>query len=360
MELFSEFTPKADSFIQTLILKKLWHILRLLLYGWILYIIFLVKWFRTWFRKWKRDKKQGQYQKNCNCNSVQTTVYKRPDPFIYDQYYMMQQHISGITWDNPDIKIYPKGTTGQPFSLPLGPPLIPSQLAPATEYLVAAGIYNYSKDAVALGVGVQFSYLSFGIGTISHAIPGPMPVIHVGVNGDSEHCPAYAYTQWTTPSKPGHYCIQVKIDCKDDMNPNNNLGQLNTHVVAAQSPANFSFLLRNPDRKRHTYHFKSDAYAFPKKDPCTTSQRKENPAAQREMQIEYARARNNVALFPVPSGWSVQIDPADNSLEAGEEKTIQASITPPDSFTGKQPINIHAFTEKNELAGGITVYITRQ
>jgi hypothetical protein len=336
-------------------MKTVWKIIKMLLLGWLLGIIALIRLLMLLFKKYKGQPSSS----NCGCTSIPTTVYKRPDPFIYDQYFLMSLGF-GVTWDNPDIKVYPNGTTGMPYSPPSALPLSPDQLSPDTEYLVAARIWNNSKVAAALGVVVDLSYLSFGIGAGSHSIPNPPTSVNIGVIGDTPHFPAYAYMKWTTPAIPGHYCLQVKLTCNDDLNPNNNLGQLNTHVVAAQSPANFSFLLRNPDRKAHDCHFKTDTYHISDLLPCEETRRgKSSVAEMRKRNYDTALARNKALDFPIPPGWTVEFSQDVNTLAAGEEKTIQVTVTPPGTFTGKQPINIHAFTEKNELIGGVTVYITQ-
>jgi hypothetical protein len=49
----------------------------------------------------------------------------------------------------------------------------------------------------------------------------------------------------------------------DDANPNNNLGQNNVDVVAAHSPAEFTFSLRNNTDTTQEYTFQVDTYAIP-------------------------------------------------------------------------------------------------
>jgi hypothetical protein len=67
--------------------------------------------------------------------------------------------------------------------------------------------------------------------------------VNVGVKGTAA-CPSLAQHKWVTPAVSGNYCIQVFLDCPDDANPGNNLGQTNTDVRRRRSAA----------RRRHRCH----------------------------------------------------------------------------------------------------------
>jgi hypothetical protein len=68
-------------------------------------------------------------------------TYKRPDPMIYSQYYLMSKGIA-VTWDNPDIQL---------FNIAGG--AVPSHgLSPTTPYEICARIWNGSTDAPAINV----------------------------------------------------------------------------------------------------------------------------------------------------------------------------------------------------------------
>ncbi len=43
-----------------------------------------------------------------DCQPVSSDIYRRPDPLIYDQYYLMAQGIA-VSWDNPDIHVEQNG-----------------------------------------------------------------------------------------------------------------------------------------------------------------------------------------------------------------------------------------------------------
>ena len=45
-----------------------------------------------------------------NCNPVRHPSYRKPDPLIYDQYFLMSLGLA-VTWDNPDIELRRGGVT---------------------------------------------------------------------------------------------------------------------------------------------------------------------------------------------------------------------------------------------------------
>ena len=104
---------------------------------------------------------------------------------------------------------------------------------------------------------VAFSYLSFGMGAQSHPIGST--TVDLGVIG-LPGCPAFAQVAWTTPAALGHYCLQVLLEPPDDSNWLNNMGQRNTDVAQAHSPAVFSFAVGNAGRQRpRTVRFTLDS-----------------------------------------------------------------------------------------------------
>lgn len=273
-------------------------------------------------------------------------AFKRPDPLIYDQYYLMSLGLA-VSWQNPDITIYQGGV----------PVASAYDLAPNTTYEVIARIWNGSPDAVVSGLPVTFSYLSFGAQTQSHFIGAT--VVDLGVKG-SAHCPAYAKMLWTTPATPGHYCIQVSFSWLDDSNPLNNLGQENTQVVQAASPAQFTFDVANPARERRPFRFEYDTYAIPQPPPCNdrTGARNGFAAPPPGTVPPAAAMRHRRADFPLPAGWTLSFDPPNPVVPAGGNATIAVTVTPPNTFHGTLPLNIHVFTD-SQLTGGITVLVNR-
>ena len=173
-------------------------------------------------------------------------------------------------------------------------------------------------------------------------------------------CPAFARTKWTTPPVVGHYCLQVAFGWVDDSNPDNNLGQENTQVGTSHSPVTFQFQLRNQKRSEQRFRFETDCYTIPPVPPC-----RERPSnirtgrgavTQRPFDPVTVPSRHQCANYPLPAGWAISFSPAAPQLTAGQEITVVATVDPPPGFTGRQPINVHAFAESG-LVGGMTFYV---
>jgi hypothetical protein len=279
-------------------------------------------------------------------------VYKRPDPMIYSQYWLMKQGLA-VSWDNPDIQLY--DTTGNPAS--------PSDLNPDQDYKVVVRCWNNSYGAGVPNLPVYLSYLSFGVGVTSTPIPPPNSTT-LGVKG-SATCPAFVSYIWHTPSMPGHYCLQAQLVCADDANPDNNLGQKNVHVGKLASPAMFGFAVQNQASVRRRFQLEADMYQLPALASCV-----DEPAPPREggrlaeSQARWKRAlrTQGYGMFPVTAAWKVVMSVSEFELGPQETRQINISITPAGGvFTGLQPFNIHGFaTPPNgtrTLAGGVTLYV---
>ena len=283
------------------------------------------------FRKSDRERRRSHDR----CVPINEPAYKRPDPLIYAQFYLMSLGL-GVTWDNPDIQLY--STSGVPVAS--------HALKQDTEYDIVARIWNGSTEAPVVSLPVHFSYLSFGVQTISTPIASTF--VDLGVKG-GPGCPTFGKVRWRTPAMPGHYCIQVLLQWLDDLNPANNLGQENTDVGIVHSPANFTFTLRNPTHERLEYRFETDAYRIPPRDPCSDGR---DADRQREAYL----ARHHRHNYPLPAGWSVAFSPAAPVLPGGAEETIAVAVTAPAGFHGTQAVNVHAFNRYG-LAGGVTLYV---
>ena len=314
-------------------------------YGWLVHIIQLFKAFWKGIKAFCAFKKLSHAQQlevSNPCGKFTPPAYHRPDPCIYDQYYLMSLGLA-VTWDNPDITIWQGGVQ------------VPENtLLPNTEYEIHATIWNNSYYAPIVGMQVNFAYLSFGAATTVNPIGSTY--VNLGVKG-GPNCPALAIILWKTPPTPGHYCIQVSFAWIDDANPNNNLGQNNVDVVAAHSPANFVFRLRNHTDQSNRYGFQVDTYAIPAQPDCppTIQNSDEGTFAERLKRIQAIHDR---AKFPIPSGWSVEVVPSEPALVPGQEIDIAVNITPPPGFTGTTPFNVHTFYG-NKYAGGVTLYVTK-
>jgi hypothetical protein len=296
-------------------LKKIWQ-----LFIYCLTILFL---FVRWLLHLDKQK--------CKCPS--SPPIKKPDPFLYCQYYLMSLGFP-VTWDNPDIFVFEGSTLVDPH-----------QLKASTTYTVVARIWNSSTFVPVIHLDVAFSYLSFGMGTQSHPIGTSWT--DLGVKGLA-NCPAYASIDWTTPATLGHYCIDVLCKPPDDSNWLNNLGQRNIFVTQPQSPALFSFAVGNHVGPRvRKVHFKLDSYSIPPLPVC--------PEPDADVDSTRKRFISKVAP-PVPDGWTVVLTPDTLSLNAGEEQLVQAQITPPPGFTGTMPINVTGY-DVNGPFGGVTLTV---
>jgi hypothetical protein len=253
----------------------------------------------------------------------------KPDPFIYDQYYLTSLGLP-VTWDNPDVFIYQGSVLVDPHDLVANTP-----------YTVAARIWNNSADVPVANLVVNFSYLSFGAGTQSN----PIGTVTTDLNAKGlPGCPAFAYVTWTTPPTVGHYCLQILLEPPDDSNWQNNLGQRNTDVAHAQSPAAFSFVVGNHGVPRtRRVRFSVDTYTIPPLPPCNSA-------------IFVAKRTVAKSAPPIPPGWSVTLTPNELQLAPGAEQSVNAAIAPPAGFTGRMPFNVTARDEYGPI-GGVTLTV---
>jgi hypothetical protein len=266
---------------------------------------------------------------------------------IYDQYYLMSLGLA-VSWQNPDIQILLNNV----------PVASAYDLQPSTTYTIHATVYNASTEGIVYNMPLVFSYLSFGIGTKSNPIPGPSPTVTLGVKGTPEAV-ASKEINWTTPSTPGHYCIQVSFSWFDDLNPLNNLGQENTQVVQAASPVQIAFQLRNTARVRREFRFEMDTYQIPPQPPCPDTQNLQTQRRIRRSDVPDAvRQRNSRANSPLPLGWAVTFNPANPVLAPDEEITVAGTISPADTFNGTLAVNVNAFAGV-PFVGGMTFIVNR-
>jgi hypothetical protein len=325
-----------------LVVALLLYVLRTLTFGWLLDVRDILR--RMWallVALWKRRNlphpdKDGE----AGCITTDHPSVRRPDPCIYSQQHLMSLGLP-VTWDNPDIVIRRNGVV-----VPEG------ELLPATQYEVEATIWNNSYDAPVAGMRVDFSFLSFGVGATSTAIGST--VVDVGAKGTPQH-PARTTVLWTTPPAPGHFCLQVQFFWIDDKVPGNNLGQNNVNVVAAASPALFTFQLRNAFQKPARFTFAVDTYRLPDADVCPATKPEPEPRVERMKRLV---ARHRALAGPVPPGWTFTITPDAVSLGPGDEVAINVAADPPPGFVGAQTFNVNAFGD-GVLAGGVTLVATK-
>ena len=272
---------------------------------------------------------------------IPSHTYKRPDPMIYCQYWLMSKGLA-VTWDNPDI------------ALALGGAPVPAgeALAASTTYQVDARVWNGSVDAPAVNLLVQFYYLSFGIGTVRNFIG--QTLVDLPVKG-APGLPAIATVLWRTPAVPGHYCLQAELVWPDDANPFNNLGQKNVNVKKLNSPAaSFTFELRNDSVHSRTLRLEADSYAIPPLDPCDEVIRPGQPGGRAERD-PYRNHRRDA--YPILPGWRVEFTPAASfNMRPGETVTVAVNVVATDQSVAMQAVNVHAFADA-DLVGGVTLYV---
>lgn len=313
------------------------RILQALLYGWLLALLVLLRALLSLLRRREgtNDDEHERKRARTRCVPIDEPAFKRPDPLVYDQYYLIDRGIN-VTWDNPDFGIFQGGV-----------PVPSHTLSPDTAYDVVVRVWNASIDCPAALMPVHLSYMSFGVGTTTHPIGTDK--IDVGVIGSANN-PAFARFKWRTPPAAGHYCLQARLDPVADREWGNNLGQHNTDVVAAHSPAHFDFLLRNAVTVRRQFGFTVDAYELGPVEPC-----RHRPGDDRERQARHTRPH------PLPTGWSVDIVPSTPTLDPDEEVPIKVTVTPPSSWTGRQTVNVQTHyldaSGKPRPAGGVTVTV---
>lgn len=330
--------------MQTALLLLLVLLVLLAIIG-LIALVFLIGYRRLAAARGGRPNRFAAYQSD-NCQQVPAHIRKRPDPMIYSQQYLMSKGLA-VTWQNPDIHLELGGVSVDSHDL-----------QPNTTYDVIARIWNNSLDAVVVNMPVEFSFLSFGIGTIK--TPIATTAVDLGAKG-APGCPAFARVKWLTPPTPGHYCLLVEFTWADDANPFNNVGQHNTDVKPLNSPkANFTVPVRNPARERREITLRLDAYALPELPECRRLPAVDNPRPSREAVVGRLRelaASTNPANFPVPAGWTVALQPAGLVLDANEQRDIVVDITAPDGFAGRQTFNLSGFAGRTPL-GGVTLTVT--
>lgn len=320
------------------------NLIKIVAYEWIISLINIVKRLCKSIKAMCSRPKLTHWDKHASaakCGPIEHPAFHRPDPCIYSQRYLTSLGLP-VTWDNPDIIIRKNGVI-----------VAENELLPDTDYEVSATVWNNSYEAPAAGLIVDFTFLSFGIGTVTNVIGST--VVNVGVKGSASQ-PAFAKIIWRTPSA-GHYCLQADLRWADDANPANNFGQNNVNIVEAHSPAAFDFQVRNSTRKKGLFTFEKDTYTLLNLDDCNTSKR--NPDELRSVRIKRVVAKHKNQDFTIPETWAVEIIPNEIILDVNQETTIQVRITPPEDFSGLKPFNINGFCG-GKFMGGVTLYVKKQ
>lgn len=320
------------------------HLAKTIAYHWVVDLFGLIKRFLKslhglcLFLKEPHPAREGSEK---DCVVVDNPSFHRPDPCIYSQECLLKLGLA-VTWDNPDIVVLRGGV-----------PVPENALLPDTEYEIDATVWNNSYDAPVVALPVRFSYLTFGVATVSTAIGETF--VNLGVKGSANQ-PALAKMIWRTPAVPGHYCLQVNLDWIDDANPGNNMGQNNVDIVQPHSAATFSFRLRNNSGKENLFTFEVDTYTIPQLPECPSQIVPEDRGPRGE-RLRRIRARHNKSDYPIPPGWTVEIVPPAVSLAPDDEIDVEVRIMPPSGFAGEKYFNVNALYREH-YAGGVSLVVS--
>lgn len=264
------------------------------------------------------------------------------DPVIYSQQWLIDHGLS-VTWQNPDFRIEELATPGT---------AVPAwQLQPGIDYRVLVNVWNGSTSGPAVDVGVELSYLDFGIGGVP--IPIGATEVDLPVKGEPG-TPVVAEIDWKTPSTPGHYCLQALLVWPHDAEPGNNLGQHNVDVQPFNSPvAEFVVAVRNIGRAAATVRLAVDGYELPDPEPCPPDRDENPPDDGQQERVERHRTKHH----RLGDGWTVEFGNVDGDtipLEPGEKKDVPVRLVAPDGFVGRRAINVQGW-DGHRLIGGVTL-----
>lgn len=339
-----------------------------------------------------RDEEPSQPDR---CDEIPPHVKRKPDPSLYCQTWLTSLGLA-VTWDNPDIWISELNGT-----------LVPSsQLQANTDYVVHARIHDASFDP-ALATEVRCLYRPWSFNS-----PDRVPV-ETNPDGTERiaivHIPPWssqiADFRWRTPAQGGHFCLQVECHHPDDINPNNNLGQENTTVLAASAAAGLQLAeaidLFNPGRRIETFRLRVDGYTIPRgevelrldsrerhlvrrqplasvrsamvtRDPTrgVVSQAHQGPVLVSHVYRGWdpIREMNKQGEFEIARTWDVRIEGIEHGADgvavelgpgAARPVAFEATV-PPGVAPGPYAMNVSAHTELGRLVGGATFEIEVQ
>jgi hypothetical protein len=204
-------------------------------------------------------------EKEDACPPLPEAVVRRPDPCLYSQSYLQAQGLP-VTWNNPDIWLAPASDPNavEPDSY---------HLEADTDYIVSVRVHNAATD-LALGVQVRMLFRHWSINApdfvpVQRDTSGNEVFRHVDVDPMGATVTQF---HWRTPAVPPgeavrHYCLQARLWHPMDVNPDNNVGQENTNVYAANpghvAPGEIvrvEIPLHNPTRVAQRFRFEPSLY----------------------------------------------------------------------------------------------------
>lgn len=356
-----------------------------ILVGLLLILLMLLRWLLGLLRRDEEEPKRPE-----PCDELPPHIKRKPDPCLYSQTWLMAQGVA-VTWDNPDIWVTEKD----------GTPVPSDQLQANHDYLVNARISDASFDP-ALATEVRCRYRPWSFNS-----PSKIPV-ELNPDGTERvvilHIPPWnseiATFRWRTPAGGGHFCLQVECFHPDDKNPNNNMGQENTTVLAASAAAAPQIVdtvdLFNTGRETQRFILAADGYVAPtgevrlrleskdrhlmRRQPFNSvrnllvsrdlvrgglvSQPQAGPSLVSHVYRGWdaVRKESQRGAFELDAAWGLQIGgqpatPRGVEIEVGpgasQAVSIQASV-PAGLPKGRHAVNIVAVTALGRVVGGVT------
>jgi hypothetical protein len=288
------------------------------------------------------------------CLPIPAGVWIAPDAYLYSQSYLMSLGMA-VIWDNPDVILTDSG----------GAVVGSHDLKPLTKYRVTATIHNRSAQGPAPGMPVVFTLLTFGAGGTTRQSIGT-DTINLPVRAAPGE-PALASVAWTTPSVPGHYCIQIEAVWPTDANPLDNIGQHNTVVRAVNKgelivlPVPVMHFLQG----RTQLKARLDSYVLPqhplrRRVREASSSRSIKAGETDAAFLKRLVAANSPDLFPRPADWNAALSHTQLPLEEGAEAMVELKATVPAAAVSgsEQRFNVTVSEEyTGKAVGGVTVIL---
>lgn len=242
-----------------------------------------------------------------------------PDLYTYSQWDSSTWHLNSgggdPIWNSPCIQLYDAAHD----------PVSSHDLTAGRLYTIEATFYN-DEPTAAVDADVTFAWNLYGAGqgsgTWNLIVPSPVTITVPAASGTTSGT-AIAEIPWT-PGGAGHVCLKATIYHPWDPNPDNDVGQENTHVKPVSSPGVTDFLVTNPTTERA---------------------------------LVYLEARQ-IDAKPVWPAYLTRAYPQE--LDPGETKTATLTVdVPPWVTTGEtRTFEVTAYID-GEIIGGINVDIIK-
>lgn len=329
-----------------------------LLIKWLQALKFLIRTFSRICAKRRERKDLSWHKIPVRCLPIPKEIIRRPDPSIYSQHYLWSLGIQ-VTWDNPDIKLYdPQGKFADSYNLKAD-----------TEYTIQATVHNRSTEAPAFSIPVLFNYRKWGASSGAGSTYIGTDVIDLPVCGGVGE-PTTAKVNWKTPSEAGHYCIEVKIICPNDLNPGDNLGQENTNVInSSQSTVSVRVPIINPFSGNRVFQLSVNGYAIPRKpipqpeiyrERDNKNSNKPSTIMDPKKRLSLVIGANRIGNFPVSEELNAKVSETEVELEPREETEVMLSFEKANEEHNmiRKCINLTTIDKiSGQLIGGVTIIV---